>query len=124
MKQPLALLFYESLLPGSQLGSKLQDLGYRVQTVSDPRRLQECAIREKPIVILVDLLSQTTNVCIEIKGLKFNSATEHIPVIAFTVQNNLELQNAAANAGASLVASDVALLAHLPQLLDQALQVD
>src|SRR3989442_6976719 len=112
MKQPLALLFYESLLPGSQLGSKLQDLGYRVQSVSDPRRLQECAIREKPIVILVDLFSQTTNVCIEIKGLKFNPATDHIPVIPFTVQNDLELQNAAANAAATRLAENVALLAH------------
>src|SRR5438445_9362650 len=35
MTTPLALVFYENLLPGSQLVNRLQDLGYRVQTIGD-----------------------------------------------------------------------------------------
>ena len=36
MTQPLALVLYEKLLPGSQLVNRLQDLNYRVQTIADP----------------------------------------------------------------------------------------
>ena len=35
MTQPLALVLYEKLLPGSQLVNRLQDLNYRVQTIAD-----------------------------------------------------------------------------------------
>ena len=34
-QQPLALVLYEKLLPGTQLVNRLQDLNYRVQTVND-----------------------------------------------------------------------------------------
>ena len=34
MTQPLALVFYEKLMPGSQLVNRLQDLNYRVQAVT------------------------------------------------------------------------------------------
>src|SRR5262245_49139849 len=39
MTEPLALVVYEKLLPGSQLVNRLQDLKYRVQTVADPTQL-------------------------------------------------------------------------------------
>ena len=35
MTQPLALVLYERLLPGSQLVNRLQDLNYRVQVIAD-----------------------------------------------------------------------------------------
>ena len=35
MTQPLALVVYEKLLPGTQLVNRLQDLHYRVQAVTD-----------------------------------------------------------------------------------------
>ena len=35
MTQPLALVLYEKLLPGSQLVNRLQDLNYRVQAIAD-----------------------------------------------------------------------------------------
>ena len=124
MTQPLAILLYENAMPGSQLIARFQDLGYRVQTLSDSRLLQEVACQEKPMVIVADLFSQHTNVGIEIKGLKHNPETNHIPVIAFAERLTPELEAAAQNAGATLVVASVAVLAHLPQLLDQALQVD
>ena len=43
MSEPLALVLYEKLLPGSQLVNRLQDLKYRVQTISDPAKLTESA---------------------------------------------------------------------------------
>ena len=86
--------------------------------------LVELAEREKALVVVADLFSIKTDVCKEIKALKNNSATSHIPVIAFANANQQELQKAAYTAGANLVASNSTILAHLPQFLDQALQID
>jgi len=124
MTQPLALVLYEKLLPGSQLVNRLQDLNYRVQTVNDAALLLECAEQTKPMVVLADLESSRNNVCQAISRLKENSATRHLPVIGFGVDGNEALQAQGKSAGVSLVASDAALLSHLPQLLEQALHVD
>ena len=35
MTRPLALVFYEKFMPGSQLVNRLQDLNYRVRVVND-----------------------------------------------------------------------------------------
>ena len=35
MSEPLAILYYSNLMPGGQLANRLQDLGYRVQTMAD-----------------------------------------------------------------------------------------
>ena len=55
MKQPLALVLYERLLSGSQLTNRLQDLGYRVQAVTDAGRLVAEAAREKPLLLFADV---------------------------------------------------------------------
>ena len=124
MTTPLALVFYENLLPGSQLVNRLQDLGYRVRTVSDVQTLALQALQEKPLVIVADLASATSDVCNTIRELKKNPETRHIPVLAFTEPENGELQAAATTAGATMVAGNDAILDQLPQLLDQALQVE
>src|SRR4030095_1468212 len=105
---PLAILLYENLIPGTHLVSRLQDLGYRVQTVHDPRLLVEQSAREKPLVAVLDLFSTKLDVCREIKSLKNNSATAHVPVVAFADETNSELQKAAYAAGADLVATNTA----------------
>jgi CheY-like chemotaxis protein len=124
MKLPLAILLYENLMPGSQLISRLQDLGYRVQSINDARLLVEVAQREKALVVIADLFSTKAEVCKEIKALKTNPATSHIPIVAFADANQRDLQKAATASGANLVASNLTILAHLPQFLDQALQID
>jgi CheY-like chemotaxis protein len=124
MKQPLALLLYEKLLPGGQLVNRLQDLGYRVQPVPAPGDLVPTAEREKPLVAFVDLEPHYEKICQSIAALRENSATSHIPVIAFAAQQNGEAHESARRAGAKLVVNDTALLLHLSQFLDQALQVD
>jgi CheY-like chemotaxis protein len=124
MTQPLAIVLYEKLLPGSQLVNRLQDLNYRVQTVSDTALLVGCAEQTKPMLVLADLRASHQDVCAAISRLKKNPATQHLPVIAFGDQNEPDLQKAALAAGVTLIASETALLNHLPQFLDQALRVE
>jgi CheY-like chemotaxis protein len=124
MTRPLALFVFERVLPGGQLVNRLQDLGYRVQSLSAPATLVEQAEQEKPLLVLVDLEPDEQAVCTAIEHLKKNSATAHIPVIAFAPAAQAGLQEAARAAGATLVVQDTAILAHLNQFLEQALQVE
>ena len=124
MTRPLALCVYERLLPAGQLVNLLQDLGYRVQSLGDPATLVEQAEREKPLLILADLEPRQDEVCRAITSLKNNAATAHIPIIAFAAATHTPLQESARLAGATLVVSDSAILIHLNQFLDQALQVE
>ena len=124
MTTPLALAFYENLLPGSQLVNGLQDLGYRVQTINDLKTLVAQSMQEKPMVVIADLAVTNGDVCAAIRELKRNPETRHIPIIAFADLKNEKLQAAATAAGATIVAGSDAILDHLPQLLDQALQVE
>lgn len=124
MKQPLALLLYEKLLPGGQLVHRLQDLGYRVQPVPAPADLVATAEREKPLLVFVDLEPRFEKTCEAIAGLRQNTATSHVPVVAFATAQNTAAHESARSAGATLVVNDAALLVHLGQFLDQALAVD
>jgi PleD family two-component response regulator len=124
MTKPLALIFYEQLLPGSQLVNRLQDLGYRPQVVTDSQQLFQQARESLPLVILCDLGSEKTGVCRQIEQIRAETATAHIPILAFGTKKEPKLQADAREAGANLVAADEGLLAQLPQLLDQVLQVD
>ena len=124
MTQPLALVLYEKLLPGTQLVNRLQDLKYRVQTVTDPNSLVTCAKQERPMLVLADLVSTSNDVCSAIGKLRQNPDTQHVPVIAFAPDDAVELQAAARTAGAALVASEAAILNHLPQFLEEALRVE
>ena len=122
MTQPLALVLYEKLLPGSQLVNRLQDLQYRVQVLGETQKLVESAEQCKPMVVVVDLGSNGEEACSAITRLKQNRATEHLPVIAIAAEG-FDGQKAQ-NCGATLVVSDTAILNHLPELLEQALQVE
>jgi CheY-like chemotaxis protein len=124
MTQPLALVLYENLLPGSQLVNRLQDLNYRVQSVSDTGLLVECCEQTKPMLVLADLRASHKGVCEAVARLKKNPATRHVPVIAFGEENDPDLQKTALDAGVTLIVSESALLNHLPQCLDQALRVE
>ena len=124
MIQPLVLILYEKLMPGSQLVNRLQDLHYRVQPLTGAGQLVACAKTEGPMLVLADLESTGADICAVIASLRHKPATAHIPVIAFAPEHALQLQAAAHEAGATLVVNDAALLNHLPQLLNQALQME
>jgi CheY-like chemotaxis protein len=123
MTQPLALVFYEKLLPGSQLVNRLQDLNYRVQTVNDLAALLNSAQTEGPMLVVVDLASQQGDVCNVIATLKADATTQHVPIIAFAAEQATALQTAAQKAGATLVVGEATIVNYLPELLNQALQV-
>jgi CheY-like chemotaxis protein len=117
MTEPLALVFYEKLMPGSQLVNKLQDLNYRVQAVNDPALLQPGALRESPLLVIADLAGGK-KVFSAIAGLKADAATSHIPAIAFAAEGATQAMAAAQKAGAKLVVSEIAIANHLAKLLN------
>ncbi len=124
MTQPLALILYEKLLPGSQVVNRLQDLGYRVQVVADPAAVTACAEQSKPMLVLADLNFTKTDICAALATLRNHAPTRHVPVIGFGGGDNSQVQAAALAAGVTLVVSEAAILHHLPECLDQALQVE
>jgi CheY-like chemotaxis protein len=124
MTKPLALLIHQNLIPGSQLATRFEELGYRVQTLSNAQSLAEQAQKGKPLVVVADLEANKANVCEAIKVLRDGPETKHIPVIAYSRDRSNELQTAAHAAGASLVVKDTTVVAHLPQFLEQALEVE
>ena len=124
MTQPLALVVYEKLLPGTQLVNRLQDLNYRVRAVTDSNTLVAIARQEKPMLVLADLQSTRNDICRVIAELRNDASTQHIPVIAVAKEGDSSLQKAAQAAGATIVAGETAILSHLSQFLDRALQVE
>lgn len=128
MTQALALIFYENLLTGNQLLNRLSDLDYRTLVATGPDPLLAQAQSEAPIVIIVELGAQSDRVTAAIRGLRSASATQHIPIVAYTAlqqpKDAAKATAAAQAAGATLVVGDGALLTHLGQVLDQALLVD
>lgn len=121
--QPLGIVFYERLMPGSQLVNRLQDLKYRVLVVNNPALLAATVRRESPLVAFVDLEARG-DVCDAIRRIKADEATAHLPVIAFATDTNAKTFEAAQQAGATLVVGESRLGSHLPQLLEQALSFD
>lgn len=124
MNLPLALLFYEDLMPGTQLVNRLQDLKYRVEVVSAAADLLAAAASAGPMLILMDLVSKRLDICDLIKQLRAAPATAHIPIIAFADESEDKLQSSAKEAGATLVVTDAAILPHLNQFIERALQVE
>ena len=124
MMQPLALVSYERLLPGTQLVNRLQDLGYRVLAAPANVPLVATAQQERPMLVLIDLVTSRSKATQSIAELRHNPATNHLPVIAFSDDKNPPLVAAAREAGATLVVNEVAVLSHLEQFLERALALD
>lgn len=122
MTQPLAIVFYEKLLPGTQLVNRLQDLNYRVWAIADVKTLSGAVRQEKPMLVLADLSSSRDEVCAAIRQLKQNPDTQHIPVIGFAPDSDLKAGKNTPQA--TLVVSETAIVNHLPQFLEQALRVE
>ena len=123
MLQPLAIVFYERLMPGSQLVNRLQDLNYRVLAINNAALLAATTKRETPLLLLADM-DAGTDIGGVIEKIKADPASAHLPIIAFAPDNRPELLAAAEKAGANFTISETALAGHLPRLLDQALHVD
>lgn len=124
MTKPLAIVFHESLLPGSQIANRLTDLGWRVHTVTVAANVVDLVRREKAMLLVAELALRHGDFCGVIQELKRDPALTHVPVIGFTPQTNRKLQDDAVAAGARLVAANSAILEQLPQLLEYALAVE
>jgi CheY-like chemotaxis protein len=123
MLQPLAIVFYERLMPGSQLVNRLQDLNYRVLALNNAARLVATVQRESPLLLFVDLVTPG-EVCSTIAKLKTAPDTLHLPIIGFAPENLPNLLTEAQAAGANVTVSETAVINHLDQLIDQALHLD
>jgi CheY-like chemotaxis protein len=121
--QPRALVFYERLMPGSQLVNRLQDLNYRVLSLEALDRLDATVQRESPLLLFIDLVSNG-DICAAIASLRANPATAHLPVIAFAPEQSADLLTAAQKAGANIAVAETAVLNHLGPLINQALDLD
>lgn len=124
MTQPLVILVYERILPGSQLLNRFQDMGYRVLALNDPRGLTETARKEGPLLAVVDMPFAQADAARAIAELRSTSDTHHVPVIAIVPAGDKELEQKAVTSQATLVAHDTAILNHLDRFLQQALQID
>ena len=123
MSKPLALVYYSNLLPGSQVAVRLQDLGYRVQSVSSAAHLPLACETDKPLVVVAELFPPA-DARAGIARLKGNPATQHIPVLGFSREHDAAAQSQARQAGVTLLAANEAIVEQLAQLLDQILQVE
>ena len=119
--EPLAIIAYKKLLPGSQLLNRLQDLRYRVHATHDLDGLLKLAANEGPMLILLDLDFEGLDTCAVVASLRADERTRHIPVIAFASDDQESLMETARKSGATMVAGTSGLATHLPQLLEQAL---
>ena len=124
MTQPLAMLLYERLLPGSQLVNRLQDLGYRVSTAQGPSVLVDSCLREKPLLLIADVRDGDDRTCAALRQLGQNPETSHIPVIATVPSKSAPTEASVRETGVKLVVHDTVILAHLEQFIEQALHID
>lgn len=122
--QPLALILYEKLLPGTQVVNRLQDLNYRVQTVPEPGRLVEAAVESKPLLVLVDLALNQAGMTGAIQRLRQDPQTSHLPVIAFCPDSAANAKTTRPPEGVTLLVGETAILNHLPEILERALLVE
>lgn len=123
MSKPLALLYYSNLIPGSQLGNRLIDMGYRVQALSDLKGLTELCQKEKPLLVISEVVPGGPAFG-DIARLRKDPATQHIPVLGYSTVQDPAHQAEARAAGVTLLAGTSAMADHLPRLLDQVLQVE
>lgn len=123
MTEPLALVSYQNLIPGSQLPTRLRDSGYRVEIVSD-RALLGLRIREqRPLVLLLEITSAEDPGLETLRHLKQDPTCSHLPVLAFC-GNEAELGQRVMEAGADLCARSGLLIAQLPALLQRVLELE
>jgi CheY-like chemotaxis protein len=92
--------------------------------VTKVEELVAAAEQAKPLLVLADLEPSPTPVLGALRALRQHSLTQHLPIIALAGERLDKLKAEAEAAGVTLLVGDTAILNHLPQLLDQALQIE
>jgi CheY-like chemotaxis protein len=123
MSEPLALVLGQRGVIALQLNERLEALRYRVKMIASPAELAPTAENIRAMVVLADCEGLSVEVLAAIAQLRANPATAHIPVIAFTREAADEAQARLTASGATAVVTEAAVLDHLPQLLNRALEL-
>ena len=105
------------------LKERLEALRYRVSELANPLELVTRAELDQAMVVFADLEGGGQPVFQAIEHLRASPTTAHIPVLAFARELDDPGQAAAVARGASIAVPEAALLAHLPQLLERALEL-
>jgi CheY-like chemotaxis protein len=105
------------------LTERLGALHYRVQTLANPVGLVSRAEAAQAMVVLVDLEGDAQAALQAVELLRASPTTAHIPVLGFARELDDAAQSAARARGATVALPEAALLAHLPQLLERALEI-
>lgn len=124
MTKPLAIVFYERLLPGSRVVNRLADLGWRVVEAKRPDDIVGLVQAEHPLLVITELELKSGDLCPIITELSQSPETGHVPIIGYGDPKNQKLVDAALAAGARLVVAEAGVCEQLPQLLEQALTVE
>ncbi len=124
MTKPLAIVFYEKLLPGSRIGHQLADLGWRVLEVKLASDLLPQVRSQRPVLIVAEVALRTGDLLPVIAELKRLPETSHVPILGYGDPKNQKLVDAALLAGVRLMAAEAGLFDQLPQLLEHVLAVD
>jgi len=122
--KPLAIVFYEKLLPGSRIGHQLADLGWRVLEVKLASDLLPQVRSQRPVLIVAEVALRTGDLLPVIAELKRLPETSHVPILGYGDPKNQKLVDAALLAGVRLMAAEAGLFDQLPQLLEHVLAVD
>jgi CheY-like chemotaxis protein len=122
MTSPLALIYFQSPLVGNQLVNRLQDLQYRVDSTSTPPDFLGRARGGGVMLVLADVEGADETLLETLRTLRTEDATRHIPIIAFAT--NKTTLDYAQKAGCTIAVEASVLLAHLPTILEQALQLE
>jgi CheY-like chemotaxis protein len=123
VNEPLALLLCDRGVIATQLAQRLEGLRYRMAQVGKPADLVARAETEKAMVVLADVDGQPEPVILVLQQLRQHPATAHIPIIGFVRQMDDTMEAALAARGVTMTVTEAAVLTHLPQLLDRALDV-
>jgi len=123
VNEPLAILLCSRGLIATQLAERLEALRYRKQVIHDPAQLRPVAEAEHAMIAFADLEESEEAVAAAVQLLRTDPGTAHVPVIGFRREMNEGAQNALISRGFTVVVSDSAVLNHLSQLLDRALDV-
>jgi len=91
--------------------------------ISNPAELASASESQRPMVVLVDVDGLPQTVISAVEQLRGNVSTAHIPVVAFARETDDAAQATLVAKGATVVVNESAILSHLPQLLDRALDI-
>lgn len=123
MSEPLALVLGQRGVIGTQLSQRLEALRYRVKVIANPAELAAIAGQEHAMIALVDVEGFAPDVLAAVSELHSAATTAHIPIIAFARELDDATQAQLTARGAAIAVTEAAVLEHLPQLLNRALEI-